>query len=647
MKKTIIFAVVFVLILGLATNPVSAKEIITWEHISESMDGGIIQALAINPSNSSILYAGTPVGVYKSVDGGENWFEINEGLSGFDVISIEINPLAPDIIYIVSSGVVYKSENGGQQWITISYSINSSELGCIAINPIDPSILLVGAKQGFYRSIDAGNTWSFIPVNDQDGLFFFSVVFDPINPENVYAGTTFSYFYKSTDGGDTWVMKMDVSYDRVKTIIVLNQHPQIVYFASNRGVYKSVDAGETFDRFFGGVGILTFAIHPNNPLIMYVSTSLLLYKSKDGGMNWEVVENWANKIDRGPNVVIFDFQNPDIIYAGTRGSGLFKTIDNGENWEASYKGIHANDITGIAQSTQYSNVFYASAYLGGVFKSIDNGASWVSLGKVMNDSELTGIGVHPNNPNIVLAGDRMGYLSKSEDGGLTWTNVFNVPLQGGKFTFLFVPDNPDIIYAGNAQDIIKSVDGGDTWMWVRELSFWGKFINDIAINPLDTNTVYFVSRYSLTKTEDGGETWKDLVTTHTYSYRAVALYEANPEILFLAGNNGISKSVDGGESYSNWSDFNTGLPTLNITTLYLDSENGLIYAGTYNHGIYVSNIETANWSPANIGLKSMRVNLLVGDKSVASTVYAGTKGGVFRSSKIDLNHQLYLPLTIK
>ncbi len=189
------------------------------------------------------------------------------------------------------------------------------------------------------------------------------------------------------------------------------------------------------------------------------------------------------------------------------------------------------------------------------------------------------------------------------------------------------------------------MDGGDTWSWLNE-PYWSRFVTDLAIDPIDTNTVYVTSLVGLTRTEDGGETWKTLVNAgYSYYISAVALNEANPDILFYAGERGISKSIDRGESFEH---FETGLPTLDILNLYIDSENGLIYAGTRGQGIFVSSLEQANWSPINLGLKNKRINMLVGDKSDPSLVYAAIGGGgLYRSTLLQLEHELYLPMVAK
>jgi len=104
--------VAFIFLLALSPIPASAGNN-AWT--SNGPYGGIIEALAVDPSSPQTLYAGTDKGVYKSANGGESWTKINAGLTDTYIYSLAIDPSNPQTIYAGTLlGGVFKSANGGE-----------------------------------------------------------------------------------------------------------------------------------------------------------------------------------------------------------------------------------------------------------------------------------------------------------------------------------------------------------------------------------------------------------------------------------------------------------------------------------------------------------------------------------------------------
>lgn len=163
--------------------------------------GGPIWSLAIDPTNTQVIYAGLAVGggMFKSTDGGTSWSKMNMnlGLTSANIVnSIAIDPKNTDIIYIATYGGVYKSTDGGMSWTWITESISRGEfiIQCIAIDPTNTQVIYAGAGEdkGVYKSIDGGISWTQInkgftgAFRSQD---VYSLVIDPTNTNIVYAGT--------------------------------------------------------------------------------------------------------------------------------------------------------------------------------------------------------------------------------------------------------------------------------------------------------------------------------------------------------------------------------------------------------------------------------------------------------------------------
>jgi hypothetical protein len=123
-----------------------------------------IQALAIDPSTSQIIYAGTPKGIFKSINGGDIWAPTGAGLANTDIRSLAIDPSAPHTIYAgMKGGGMLKSTDGGSTWVKMPTSpgiqLTGMDKPSRAINPSTPQTMKAGAVGGVVNSdSDIGNT---------------------------------------------------------------------------------------------------------------------------------------------------------------------------------------------------------------------------------------------------------------------------------------------------------------------------------------------------------------------------------------------------------------------------------------------------------------------------------------------------------
>src|SRR5215472_4523353 len=107
----------------------------TWT--TNGPEGGVIQALAINPATPTTLYAGTGSGgVFKSANGGAQWSAMNTGLSSPIVTAIVINPGTPATLYAGTSGGVFRSTDGGAHWSAVNTGLTDSSIKALVIDPV-------------------------------------------------------------------------------------------------------------------------------------------------------------------------------------------------------------------------------------------------------------------------------------------------------------------------------------------------------------------------------------------------------------------------------------------------------------------------------------------------------------------------------
>ncbi|MCX5977870.1 MAG: hypothetical protein NTV33_13900 [Coprothermobacterota bacterium] len=126
-----------------------------WSEVNNGLTGTLIADIAIDPSNSQILYAATDAGVFKSTNGGGNWSSVNNGITSFPINSIAIDSSNNQILYAGTKyGGVFRSINGGNNWETMNQGLDgyALQIGKLAIDPSSPRILYAGAEGGIFKA---------------------------------------------------------------------------------------------------------------------------------------------------------------------------------------------------------------------------------------------------------------------------------------------------------------------------------------------------------------------------------------------------------------------------------------------------------------------------------------------------------------
>jgi photosystem II stability/assembly factor-like uncharacterized protein len=157
---------------------------------------GFVYSLAIDPSNSSILYAGTyGDGVYKNTNEVANRSRMSDGLTNLNVNALAINPKNTSIIYAGTDGGIFKSTNGGGNWS--ASSLANTHITLLAIDPSDPSFIYAGTNGGVFESADGGASWNAIN-SGLTNTHVTSLAVDPSGTGIVYAGTDGGGVFKSS-----------------------------------------------------------------------------------------------------------------------------------------------------------------------------------------------------------------------------------------------------------------------------------------------------------------------------------------------------------------------------------------------------------------------------------------------------------------
>ncbi len=302
--------------------------------------------------------------------------------------------------------------------------------------------------------------------------------------------------------------------------------------------------------------------------------------------------------------LVIDPSNPQILYAGARDNGVYKSTNGGANWAASSSGLPSGasplgDARCLAINPITPQTLYVGAF-GGVFKSTNGGANWAA-----------------------------------SSTGLTNTNVWCLAID---------PSNPQTLYAGTygiGGGVFKSSNGGTSWaLSSTGLAYSGLTYSDVpclAINPI-TPQILYAGTYGgwLFKSANSGANWASSSTGLTSSrVMCLALDPSTPQTLYAgADGSGVFKSSNGG---SNWAASSSGLTNSFVECLAIDPFNPqILYAGTWEGGVCKSTNGGSNWTAFSSGLTSLNVQALAIDPTNPLILYAGTDGGAFK----------YTPLTI-
>ncbi len=336
------------------------------------------------------------------------------------------------------------------------------------VNSDNGKTLYVGtAGGGVWKTTNAGA--SFKPIFDKYCQSIGAIAIDQKNPKVIYVGTGESNmrnsvsigdgFYKSTDAGSNWVKIGGLdSTEHIAKVVIDPSNSSTVYVAApgplwsdskHRGLYKSTDAGKTFEKILyisEKAGCADLVIDPNNPSTLYAST-------------WEFR------------------RTPYSFSSGGPGSAVWKSTDGGKTWKELTNGLPAKPIgrtaLAIAPSAPNNLIAIVEAKQTGLYITADGGESWksqsASLNVVSRPFYFSTLVIDPKDPKRVY---RPAYsFAYSSDGGYSFAEASG---EGGwvhsdHHALWINPNNTNQLYLGTDGGVYLSLDRGATWMFVQNL----------------------------------------------------------------------------------------------------------------------------------------------------------------------------------
>jgi photosystem II stability/assembly factor-like uncharacterized protein len=327
--------------------------------------------------------------------------------------------------------------------------------------------LYVGtAGGGIWKSQNGG--LSFAPIFDKYCQSIGALAVEPGNSKTVYAGTGESNMrnsvsigqglYKTTDGGSNWQKLGLDSTERISKILIDPSDKKIIYVAapgplwkssSHRGLYKSTDAGKTWDKILfvnEETGCADIAIHPTQPNIILASF-------------------WQFR------------RKPYSFNSGGAGSGFYKSVDGGKSWTKLSKGLPEGDLGRIVVTINPSKpsqvLAIVEAKVPGLYQSDDEGESWKKMASTDNITArpfyFSTLVYDPKDAKRVY---RPAFdFAYSNDGGNTWNNsiIGGVEPHADHHALWINPNNPEMMYLGTDGGVYMSLNKGSSWHFLNNL----------------------------------------------------------------------------------------------------------------------------------------------------------------------------------
>ena len=658
--------------------------------------GGDVDALAVAPSDSSVMYSflqGDQEGLrlFSSQDGGQSWLmrHIFSLSAENDFNQLAVDPSEPQTVFASGGTNLQRSIDGGITWETLSIPGD-------VFTAVSSKLLFAGGGtnscgygkvSSLARSEDGGQNWQSHSLGCLVEVQQIAVL--PSQPEVVYLSVLYYSAHtgtvlKSTDSGDTWTTLILPAGGADFQLLIDPEDPQRLFASGLNGILRSPDSGETWQEISNQWMSGFFALAFSGGSLFAISKTVYetsVYRTDDGGETW-----WSSvtPLPAGAYVLQPDPTLPGNLWVGLLGYGVYHTANGGGSWVEQNSGISTMaSIWSLAVSQSNRNVIYAAVNrpYTGVYRSLDGGQSWglplagfkdtpgiaedgfglvAQAGSKAANAwvpilEITKLLVHPLHPEIAWAATSRGIYETID--GVNWATVFGVS-SNDLTVSLGAPDEPYAAGLSSKSVIISRRICNSSYLqcyWIGRSIYSPVTIDILRVdqdNPnhlLMSGVIYTTSSQAqgIFQSLDGGSNWQQIGQIDVYGTHLDLAIDPQNRMHIIATLDlfrqvhWFFRSLDGGVT---WQDWTSDLPfTAGMGLSVAIDEFHSRYLGTVN-GVFRQRFSQTSWQP--IGLQGQVIHSLVYYPGLAPCLFGLSDGKIWRLD-LPLIQRSWLPLVGK
>jgi len=609
---------------------------VTWKLLKDTKSVHIF-AVAISPTDSNFLLAGSRNSLLRSTNAGKDWEKIStEGYPDIrNINSVAIDPRSNDAIYAGTNHLPWQTSDGGKTWKrNVTGMVDDSDIMGITINQNDPKLVYVNACSGIYRSTTAGQQWSKIPGIPFSARRTYTLLPHPLQPNVIFAGTS-EGLWRAKDGGKRWMLLTSKSTVLRSVVIHPDKPNRVIIATDDFGVQISNDLGDNFTD------------------------------ANNGFINRHILAFMPDSVERGRVLAS--------VYHDSNAGSVFASNDGGETWVPSAKGLGVRDVFTFHQSMENPSVIYAGTNAG-VYRSNDRGASWAFVGKETvkvekpekkpaarpktkkrtailiptDDNAPTRIA---SSSNIIGRYQTVAVQKKSSGKPKTQTKkpatkkpvpepVEEQPIGPPLFTLnkqvdgiaeFIDSEGRIVLLAATSDGLYKTVNETKGWekVYISGYDFNGRVFS-ISTHKGIPGKIYIGTKQGLYVTTDFAASWTHLDKGPTdATVKAISQAANDPDNILIGTNQFVYRSTNGGRT---WIKKGGGLPAGDFTAAIINpyKSDEMMVAEYSKGGIYRSRDKGVSWEKIDGELPSSRVWALIFDPFERDRVYAGSfSSGVY------------------
>ena len=514
--------------------------------------------VSINPFNSNEVYVAAggwtrrknpQRGIYKTTDAGQSWQRklfISDSVSAIDVLVDPNNGIRVYAAmwerqrredYIKYGGQysgLFLSTNAGQNWNQIGggFPVNDATLGRISIDISKSNSQIIyaltaaanGNSRGLYKSTNSGTNWTLFnaSVAPSSNYAWFNRICkaDPANANKLFCGGL--NMQLSSNGGTSFSSIAESHVDH-HAVAFAPSNSNYIAVGNDGGIDYSTNGGTTW-QYSNSLPVTQFyagEIDFNNPAVILGGT-------QDNGTNKTTgsVNNWFSIYGGDGFYCLVDYTNSQRVYASSQSGGLARSVNGGSSFSGATSGLdltYTNWMTPYVMDKNNPLILYCGTYK--IHKTTNGMQSWTPIspdlanGHRANLGTITTVDVSKSDPNVIYCGTDDANVWVTTNGGANWAKI-NSGLPYRWVTRVAIhPDSANVCYVtlsgykvdSTGSHIFRTSNYGSSWISIRG-NLPDAPINDVVIDPANTNTLYIGTDINVMVTINLGATWNILST---------------------------------------------------------------------------------------------------------------------------------------